>query len=90
MFVDRTVSPSYGVDVAQATRDLVERRAPDGLYHCVNSGSCTWQELAREVARQLASSRGWRWCRMDEVRLQGRAAPLLRPVERQAGRGRAS
>jgi dTDP-4-dehydrorhamnose reductase len=23
------------------------------VYHCVNSGHCTWLELARELARQL-------------------------------------
>jgi dTDP-4-dehydrorhamnose reductase len=53
VFVDRTVSPSYSADVARATVELLERRAPDGLYHCVSSGSCTWEALAREAARQL-------------------------------------
>jgi dTDP-4-dehydrorhamnose reductase len=53
VFVDRTVSPSYTVDVSVATQRLLEQRAPSGLYHCVNSGSCTWYELAVEVARQL-------------------------------------
>ena len=53
VFVDRTVSPSYIVDVARATRALLERSAPDGLYHCVNSGHCTWHDLGLEVARLL-------------------------------------
>jgi dTDP-4-dehydrorhamnose reductase len=53
VFIDRTVSPSYSVDVTSATERLLEGRAPFGLYHCVNSGSCTWYELAVEVARQL-------------------------------------
>jgi dTDP-4-dehydrorhamnose reductase len=48
---DRTVSPSHVEDVARATRELLERRAPAGIYHCVNSGFCTWLELAREAAR---------------------------------------
>jgi dTDP-4-dehydrorhamnose reductase len=52
VFTDRTVSPSFVVDVAAATRALVERRAPHGLYHCVNTGSCTWYDLAAELARQ--------------------------------------
>jgi dTDP-4-dehydrorhamnose reductase len=51
-FVDRTVSPSYVVDVAAATQALLERGEP-GLYHCVGSGYCTWHELALEIARQL-------------------------------------
>ena len=53
VFVDRTVSPSYVDDVARATRALVEREAPPGLYHCVNSGLCTWHEMAMEIARLL-------------------------------------
>ena len=31
----------------------LEKNAPAGLYHCVNSGHCTWLEFARELARQL-------------------------------------
>jgi dTDP-4-dehydrorhamnose reductase len=53
VFTDRTVSPSYVLDVARATRELVEGGAPYGLYHCVNSGHCTWYDLAVEVARHL-------------------------------------
>ena len=53
LFVDRTVSPSYTADVASATRQLLERRAPAGLYHCVNSGAATWDVIAREAARLL-------------------------------------
>ena len=53
VFVDRTVSPSYTADVARATRALVERNAPPGLYHCVNSGLATWKEIAEEAARLL-------------------------------------
>lgn len=51
VFADRTISPTYVVDAARATRQLVDTRAPAGLYHCVNSGSCTWLELAQEMVR---------------------------------------
>jgi dTDP-4-dehydrorhamnose reductase len=53
VFEDRTISPTYVFDAAVATRTLLERSAPAGLYHCVNSGACTWLELARELARLL-------------------------------------
>ena len=53
VFKDRTISPTYVIDAAHATRELIERSAPPGLYHCVNSGSCTWLELGQEVARRL-------------------------------------
>jgi len=56
VFVDRTVSPSYTVDVSLATRQLLEERLPHGLYHCVNSGACTWYGLAVEIGRLLGQS----------------------------------
>lgn len=52
-FTDRVVSPSYIVDVATATRHLVESDAPSGLYHCVNDGHASWYEVAAEAARIL-------------------------------------
>jgi dTDP-4-dehydrorhamnose reductase len=53
VFTDRVVSPSYIVDVAAATRHLIDAHAPAGLYHCVNSGRGTWYQVAGEVARLL-------------------------------------
>lgn len=50
-FVDRTVSPSYVHDVVAATACLIDRPAPHGLYHCVNTGWTTWVGVARELAR---------------------------------------
>jgi dTDP-4-dehydrorhamnose reductase len=52
VFVDRTVSPSYVIDVAAATQALLEHGEP-GLYHCVGTGHCTWYELALEIARLM-------------------------------------
>lgn len=53
VFEDRTVSPTYVLDAARATRQIVEQQVAPGLYHCVNSGYCTWLECASELARQL-------------------------------------
>jgi len=53
VFVDRTITPTYVIDAAKATRQILEAAAPSGLYHCVNSGATTWFELAQEIARQL-------------------------------------
>jgi len=53
VFEDRTISPTYVIDAARATRALLEAGAQTGLYHCVNSGQCTWLEFARELARLL-------------------------------------
>ena len=53
VFVDRTVTPSYVEDVAAATWALVTSHAPGGVYHVVNSGTTTWYDLGREIARLL-------------------------------------
>jgi dTDP-4-dehydrorhamnose reductase len=53
VFTDRTVTPSYAEDIAEATWTLLTSQAPAGLYHCVNSGVTTWFELAQEIGRIL-------------------------------------
>lgn len=53
VFTDRTVSPSYVADVADATWRLLTTGAAPGLYHCVNSGHTTWLGLAEEMARHV-------------------------------------
>jgi hypothetical protein len=72
VFEDRTISPSYLVDVAQATRSLVESGAPAGLYHCVNSGHCTWLDFAREMARLLGVEPRFTPVRMAGMQLRAR------------------
>lgn len=52
VFTDRTVSPSFVVDVAASTKALVERGEP-GLYHCVGTGFATWLDVGREIARVM-------------------------------------
>ncbi len=52
-FTDRIVSPSAVDDVAAATKHLVAGGAAPGLYHCVNSGSASWHDVAVEAARLL-------------------------------------
>jgi dTDP-4-dehydrorhamnose reductase len=74
VFADRTVSPSSVRDIASATRQLVERNLPTGLYHCVNTGACTWQELA-EYAAQLLDVVP----RLDVVKFADVVLPAARP-----------
>ncbi len=74
VFVDRTVSPTYVVDAAAATRAILERNLPSGLYHCVNSGRCSWYEFAEEAARQLGVEP-----RLKSVRLEDLSLPANRP-----------
>jgi dTDP-4-dehydrorhamnose reductase len=75
VFIDRTVSPTYVVDAAAATRALIERNLPFGLYHCVNSGHCTWRELAEEAARLIGSDTA----RLVSIRVEDVQLPAPRP-----------
>jgi len=72
-FSNRTVSPSYVVDVAAATRALLAGGEP-GLYHCVCGGFATWYEVAREIARQLGREANIVPVPVEDVRL-----PAARP-----------
>lgn len=74
VFVDRTTTPSYVEDVAQATRALIERGAENGVYHCVSSGACTWYELAQEAARLLGVQP-----HLEPIRVAEVALPAQRP-----------
>jgi dTDP-4-dehydrorhamnose reductase len=71
-FVDRTVSPTYIVDAALATRLTIERHLPSGTYHCVNSGWCTWWQFAEEAARLLNRRPRLVATTLEEARLRGR------------------
>jgi dTDP-4-dehydrorhamnose reductase len=70
VFEDRTISPTYVIDAAQATKRLLELQAPAGVYHCVNSGACTWLELSRELARLLGVEPRLKPTRMADVALR--------------------
>ncbi len=72
VFTDRIVSPAYIVDIAAATRHLVETAAAPGLYHCVNSGHGSWREVAEEAARQLGVEPRLRLLTMAEVTMKAR------------------
>jgi dTDP-4-dehydrorhamnose reductase len=45
---DQICTPSYTVDVAEATVALLSA-ATHGLYHVTNAGSCSWYEFARTI-----------------------------------------
>jgi dTDP-4-dehydrorhamnose reductase len=70
VFVDRTVSPGYAPDIADATLALVQRGAPPGLYHCVNTGAATWEAIALEAARLLNVRPRFKPLTLDTVSLR--------------------
>jgi dTDP-4-dehydrorhamnose reductase len=70
VFVDRTVTPTFVLDAARATRAVIESCPPAGVYHCVNSGACTWLEFAQELARRLGLEPRLVPVRIDDVKLR--------------------
>jgi dTDP-4-dehydrorhamnose reductase len=72
VFVDRTVTPSYVDDVAEATVRLLEIRPPCGLYHCVNGGVTTWLGIAEEAARLLQRDASIERVSVDSVKMRAR------------------
>jgi dTDP-4-dehydrorhamnose reductase len=72
VFVDRTVSPSYIADIADATHALVASGSASGVYHCVNTGACSWQDIALEIARLLGKPAALRPVTLESVALKAR------------------
>jgi dTDP-4-dehydrorhamnose reductase len=70
VFTDRVVSPSYTVDVAGATRHLVDTGAAPGVYHCVNGGAATWHDVALEAAGVLGVEPRLRPARMADTKFK--------------------
>jgi dTDP-4-dehydrorhamnose reductase len=88
VFEDRTVSATYVLDAAAATRLLLERDFAPGIYHCVNSGHCTWLEFARELARVTGCEPKFRVLKMRDVTMRARRpqfCALANEKLRQAG-----
>jgi dTDP-4-dehydrorhamnose reductase len=70
VFTDRVVSPGYTPDIAAATRHLIASGAAPGLYHCVNDGQATWEQVAREAARVLGVEPVLQLTTSDQVALK--------------------
>jgi dTDP-4-dehydrorhamnose reductase len=91
---DQRCTPSYTVDVAEATMALIHNAA-QGIFHVTNAGSCTWYEFAAEIFRQAglkpnlqpitsaeygAAARRPRYSVLSNAKLAGYGQPALRPV----------
>ncbi len=70
VLTDRVVSPSYSPDVAAATRHLVERGSPSGVYHAVNAGHTTWEQFALHIAGLIGVTPNLKRLTMDQLTLR--------------------
>ncbi|PIS42445.1 MAG: dTDP-4-dehydrorhamnose reductase [Candidatus Kerfeldbacteria bacterium CG08_land_8_20_14_0_20_40_16] len=50
---DQFGKPTYAVDLAQRTRELVEERKEYNIYHITNEGVTSWYGFAKEIYKQI-------------------------------------
>lgn len=48
---DQFGKPTYTFDLAKATRKLVDKKMPLGIYHLANESITTWYKFAKEIVR---------------------------------------
>lgn len=46
---DQYGKPTYASDLAERTREIIEKRMPCGVYHLTNEGATTWNDFAEEI-----------------------------------------
>ena len=52
---EQIVNPTYSVDLAHATYELLKHKDARGIYHLANEGYCSWAEFAQAIMK-LAES----------------------------------
>ncbi len=48
---DQFGKPTYTLDLARATRKLLENKKTFGIYHLINAGSTTWYKFAKGIIK---------------------------------------
>jgi len=48
---EQIVNPTYSVDLAKATIELLKNKNISGIYHLANEGYCSWAEFAEEIIK---------------------------------------
>ncbi len=71
---DQFGTPTYTLDLAQKIKEVVEKKAPNGVYHITNSGSCSWYGFAEKILK-LCGVRG----KLIANKLEKRTSIIKRP-----------
>lgn len=72
---EQIVNPTYSVDLAKASLDLLNQKNVSGVYHLVNEGYCSWAQFALEIIRIKGLSN-----KIVPVDRKGMAGSLKRPL----------
>jgi dTDP-4-dehydrorhamnose reductase len=72
---DQRGCPTYVGHLAEATRALVDRRSPFGIWHLAAAGECTWAEFAEAIFAEAGLA-----CRVRRITTEEFGAPAPRPA----------
>lgn len=72
---EQIVNPTYAVDLAKESLDLLKHKEISGIYHLANEGFCSWAEFAMEIIK----IKGLR-TKIIPVDRKGMAGNLRRPL----------
>ena len=71
---EQIVNPTYAVDLAKGTFELLTHKDINGIYHLANEGYCSWAEFAQEIIKIKGLS-----TKIIPVDRKGMAGTLRRP-----------
>jgi dTDP-4-dehydrorhamnose reductase len=72
---DQRGCPTYVGHLAAATRVLVEREAPFGIWHLAADGDCTWADFAEAIFEEAGVA-----CRVRRITTKERGVKAPRPA----------
>jgi dTDP-4-dehydrorhamnose reductase len=72
---DQRGCPTYAGHLAAATRELVDRALPRGVWHLAADGDCTWAEFAQAIFEDAGLA-----CRVRPITSEALARPAPRPA----------
>lgn len=72
---EQIVNPTYSVDLAHATFELLKHKDASGIYHLANEGYCSWAEFASLIMKLSGSK-----TKIIPVDRGGKAGSLRRPL----------
>ncbi len=72
---EQIVNPTYSVDLARATLELLKHANINGMYHLASEGYCSWAEFAAEIVKVKGLS-----TKIIPIDRKGMAGSLKRPL----------
>lgn len=72
---EQIVNPTYALDLAKASLDLLVHKEALGIYHLANEGYCSWAEFASEIMKLISNK-----TKIIPVDRKGMAGSLKRPL----------